>query len=250
MKNIPCNLCGSDSKKLLFYKGEYRIVKCANCDLAFVDPQPDEEEIKRFYSRHQTCYLGSYPKKEKSKLRDANREVKRIRRLLKNARGISILDIGCSCGFLLKAATDAGWDAYGVDISEMETEYAQRKYQVKAITANFPAKLPFKNSSFEVITMFDLLEHLTDPLKGLQECHRLLKDSGILVIGTPDFGHRRARIEQEKWGHLKPPEHLFYFSITTLRMMLEKAKFGYIGRFLRVPWKDGIKAVFIKQTRG
>lgn len=216
MKKINCNLCGSDNEKELFYKNGYRIVQFKNCGLVFVDPQPEKEEILQFYKEHQKFYMARYTKKVKSKLRDARREVKRIKRIM-GKRSISLLDIGC--GFLLKK--DNGWNVLGIDICEREIEYARREFSVEAEVRNFPgSNLPKEN--FDVITMFDLIEHLTDPLKGLKECFALLNDKGILIIGTPDFGHYKAKKEGKNWGYLKPPEHLFYFSLQTLKKWQKK----------------------------
>lgn len=245
MREIKCNLCGSNSKNELFFKNGFRIVQCSNCGLVFVDPQPEEEEISQFYNEHQKFYMSRYPKKIKSKLRDAKREINRIKKIIKHKNEISLLDIGCSCGFLLKVAQDNDWDASGIDICEWEIEYARKEFGVNAEVRNFPGSdLPERK--FDVITMFDLIEHLTEPLKGLRECFTLFRDEGILIIGSPDFGHPKAKKEGRNWGHLKPPEHLFYFSITTLKSLAEKAGFKYKGSFLKVPWKDGIKAVFQK----
>jgi len=247
MQNISCNLCGAKESKFLFQKNGYNIVQCSKCGLAYVNPQPEKEEIKEFYKDHQEFYMERYPRKERSKLRDARREIKRIRRLIspKKIDSSKILDIGCSCGFLLKEVQDLGGDAFGIDISEWEVKYAKKKIGVKADVRAFTvSKLP--PESFDVITMFDILEHLLNPFQGLKECFQILKEGGILIVGTPDFGHPKAQREGKNWGHLKPPEHLFYFSLLTLKYLGEKTGFVYKGAFFRVPWKDGIKAIFEK----
>ncbi len=241
-----CIACGSGAKERFLDKDGYRIVRCGGCGLGWVDPVPDREAIARFYRDHQDLYCGSYPAKERSKLRDARREIFRIRRLLGRRKDVALLDIGCSCGFLLKVAGDAGWAASGTDISEREIAYARTRYRVNAVQAQFPESLPFESGTFDVITMFDVLEHLVDPTAGLRECRRLLADGGLLVVGTPDFGHRRAVREGRNWGHLKPPEHLFYFTTEALAGLTRQAGFSSRGSYLKVPWRDGLKAVFQK----
>jgi len=249
MREIPCNLCKGDFKEELFFLNNFRIVKCKNCGLVFVDPQPEKEEIEQFYKTHQNFYLERYNRKKISKLKRSEKDIKRIQKFLKskcNFSKISLLDIGCGCGFLLKSASDIGWDVCGIDISESEVKYAKTQFGVNAKVAHFPEEVNLPHYFFNVITMFDLIEHLPNPFKGLKKCFHLLYPGGFLVIGTPNIQHFKAKRLKEKWLDLKPPEHLFYFSFSTLKSLCEKAGFKYIGSFFKFPWKEGIKAVFQK----
>jgi len=242
MKNIKCNICEVDNTKFLFEKNGYNIVRCNICGLAYVNPQPETGETFREY---QEFYKERFSPKKKSKLRDARREIKRIKKLFSGREMFSLLDIGCGCGFLLKVAQDNGWDATGIDMCEWEVEYAKKEFGVKVEVKLF-SDVNFSEESFNVITMFDLIEHLSDPMKGLKKCFNLLSCNGVLIVGTPDFGHPKARKKGEKWEHLYPPQHLFYFSLPILKSLAEKTGFKYKGSFFKVPWKDGIKAVFQK----
>jgi len=244
MKEINCNLCGKKDDEFLFEKNGYRVVKCRNCGLVYVNPQPEEDEIEKFYEGHQKFYIKRYPTKLKSKLREARREINRIKRILPYKKGIRLLDIGCGCGFLLKEGKSLGWEVTGIEICEEEVEFAIKQFGVNVIKGNF-LDLNIEGK-FDVITMFDLIEHLTNPSECFKKCYSLLKENRFLIIATPDVEHQNVKKEGKNWGHFKPPEHLFYFSLKTLKKMCEKAGFTYKGSFFRFPWREGIKGVFQK----
>jgi SAM-dependent methyltransferase len=246
MTIIPC-CCGSTHHKKLFTKNGYTIVSCSYCSLVFVNPQPDKETLSSFYHSTQNYYVENYARKESSKMRDARREIRRITRLLGRKSDISLLDIGCSCGFLLAAAKNRKWEAYGIDRSEKEIEYARKTYQVNALVADFPHSISLPPKEFDAITMFDVIEHLQNPLAALQLCYNLLAPGGILIIGTPDFGHSKAQQLGAQWPDIKPPEHLYYFSRDSLIFLAKHAGLLFVGEFYRVPWRAQMKLAFTKK---
>ncbi|MCM8768927.1 MAG: class I SAM-dependent methyltransferase [Candidatus Omnitrophica bacterium] len=243
MKIIGCPLCGSENQRLVVVIAGYRIVCCQSCQLHFVNPQPTSEEILSFYKTRQESYLTDYAKKEISKRRGARREVRRVLRLMKKSN-ISLLDIGCGCGFFLKEANLAGIKARGVDICQAEVEFACKHYQAKAEYANFLDNSYTPGEKFDVVTLFDVIEHLSNPLAGLVKCRSFLKENGYIIVGTPDLAEAWKLKDISRWVEWKPPEHLIYFSLSTLTNLAEKSGFCYRGSFWTVPWRKRIKAVF------
>ncbi len=242
---VACNLCGHSRHRLLLVKNGFNIVKCENCSLVFVNPLPSEEEISLYYSSRNEFYLGYYRRKERKKMRGAVREIWRLRRLLEK-KEVTILDVGCGGGFLLKAAQDAGMVARGIDLSEESVSYARQRFGVHAEYGNFLSGKFCPRLSFDVITLFEVIEHWRDPKAGLTKCHSLLKKEGYLVISTPDVEGAGQGNRLLEWEHWRPPEHLYYFSHKTLVKLAEKCGFFYIGDYWRVPWRRRIKSVFRK----
>ncbi|MFA5644848.1 MAG: class I SAM-dependent methyltransferase [Candidatus Ratteibacteria bacterium] len=227
MTTISC-CCNTTRHKKLFATKEYTIVSCSYCNLGFVNPQPDKETLSSFYHSTQTYYVENYARKESSKMRDTRRKRRRISRLLGRKSDISLLDIGCSCDFLLAAAQDRKWETYKIDRSKKESEYARKTYQVHALVTDFSHSISLPPKEFDAITMFNVIKHLQNPLSALQLCDDLLAPEGILIIGTPDFGHSKAQQLGAQWPDIKPLEHFYYFSRKTRALL-------FIGEFYRVP---------------
>jgi len=135
-----------------------------------------------------------------------------------------LLDIGCAAGFFLKLVNDIGYDGYGVEVSEYAARYAQEALRLNVFNGTL-RDAHFANDFFEVVTMWDVLEHLPDFRDVLTECHRVLRTGGILVVETLNAGSLSGRVLGRKWHLFAPPYHLSYFTRDTLRIALEKTGF-------------------------
>lgn len=135
-----------------------------------------------------------------------------------------LLDVGCAFGHCGKAALDRGWDVFVTDLSAHSAISAKRSFDLKSFVSR-PDQIPAKTATFDCITMFDVIEHVDDPMPLLSEANRCLVDGGTLHLTTPDIASFSARVMGSKWYHYKPGEHLLYFSPRTLRTCLEKAGF-------------------------
>ncbi|HVK62781.1 MAG TPA: class I SAM-dependent methyltransferase [Bdellovibrionales bacterium] len=138
-----------------------------------------------------------------------------------------LLDVGCALGHCGKAAKDLGWDTYVTDVSPFAVNEAARNFGLKASVAPIDS-LPFEDRAFDCITLFDVIEHVSDPLSFLKEIRRTLRSDGIVQISTPDISSFTARIMGSKWYHYKPGEHLLYFNRKTLTSVLEVSGFEVI----------------------
>jgi SAM-dependent methyltransferase len=147
-----------------------------------------------------------------------------LRKIRRFKSGGRILDIGCATGFFLERARAAGFDCYGVEVSGYSSAVARAALGQERIFTGVVETCPFAGASFDVITMFDLFEHVRDPLNTLCAAHRLLRDDGIVVIMTPDIESPTARLMGKTWTHFKP-EHLFYFGPRS--MLPAAAKTGF-----------------------
>ncbi len=147
-----------------------------------------------------------------------------------------LLDVGCHIGVFLEIAQERGWEAWGVEPSRWAAREAlSRGLQVIEGTLD---DVHLADEFFDVITMWDVIEHLADPLTELRRSQRLLKKGGAICIHTINIESPLARLMGSRWPWLMEM-HLYYFSPRTLEEMLRKAGFTVLkmvnqGRFLRL----------------
>jgi len=134
------------------------------------------------------------------------------------AAGLRLLDIGCAHGFLLDEARKLGYEVYGLEMSEEGYRYATVNLKLNDSKGTL-STVEFEKSSFDVICLVGTIEHMKDPRHELNKIHSLLKDGGLLLITTIDT---RGILPLY---HIKPPEHLFYFSHGNIRQLLHGVGF-------------------------
>src|ERR1700730_2156654 len=232
---ISCPLCGGDSTETLYVpwntsvdprevlsasggvRGTQHIVKCSECSLIYANPRPSPEVVVDSYaSAVDEIYVGAASGREQT--------FRRCVRLVEaySAKG-KILDIGCAAGFFVKAAQDAGWDARGVEPCRWLADYGTNRLGVKIVSSTL-AEAGFEDASFDVVTMWDVLEHVTDPPADLKEVFRILRPGGLLVVNYPDVGTWQAKLAGKHWWFFLSV-HLTYFTRDTIKAMVTKAGF-------------------------
>lgn len=236
MEETNCNLCGANDTELVYVEkdrllklpGSFRLVRCRQCGLLYINPRPTPEEIKYYYPEEYGPYNVT-PEDEPSWIKRLDHQYgywKRAR-LAKAAcpQGGRILDVGCAMGNFLHMMTRLGsWKAYGLDISPEATEYARERYGVETFTGEL-LDAGYPNSYFDVVTMWDVMEHVHDPTSTLTEVHRILKPGGLTIIRVPNVSTWDARLFGPYWVGYDAPRHLFVFSHETLRHLLQKTGF-------------------------
>lgn len=226
MEKIICPICGeADNIKLFCRKNNYDIYSCGNCDIAFVWPIPDD--LKTIYQENYFKNTGGKKEfgyadydKDKEPMREIfNLYLEKISRL---ANGKKIFDIGAATGYFLDLARGKGWQTSGVEISEFAAgEATKRGHNI--FCGNLP-ELSIEEK-YDVITMWDVLEHFDSPEKYLFAANNMLNSNGLLVVNTIDKNSWWARITGKRWHLIVPPEHLFYYSPQGLRYLLEHSGF-------------------------
>ncbi|MDW8366661.1 MAG: class I SAM-dependent methyltransferase [Abditibacteriales bacterium] len=234
--NSVCNLCGGTATLPLRGASLQHLVQCAACGLVRVREMPTHDTVQRIYGedyyRNANSHVVGYEDYAADMpniLKTAHRRLRLIERYCPVPG--RLLDVGCALGFFMEAARQRGWDVTGIDISSYAVAAAKRRLGARVLCGQIP-EMNFATASFDVITMWDVVEHMTDPLQQLQECHRVLKDGGLLVLCTPDISSRVAQVTGERWmGFKLADEHLYYFSRDTARKMLDKAGFETLRAF-------------------
>lgn len=268
---IKCNLCGNNDYTILYdnmgipcingFKAsgneisKDRIVKCNICGLIYVNPRLKEDIILLSYSNGKDEKFVSQNKWREMTFK---KSMKLINKYAKKGR---LLDIGTAGGAFLHVAKKDGWNVYGIEPNKWLCDWGLKHYGIKINPGTlFDYKYP--DNYFDLITLWDVLEHVGNPIKMLKECHRILKKDGILLINYPDIGSGIAKIMGKKWVFLLSV-HLFYFTKDSIRQMLEKSGYeiikikphiqtlslGYLAERME-PYNKSISKFLIKFVKG
>ena len=205
------------------------IVECDECGLGRFDPMISEAEIASFYPGE---YYGNPGSKFVPLIEWCVRAVAaRHARFLSAglARGARVLDVGCGRGVALGPLADRGFEVHGVEVSEAAVRGADPRALIR-IAPDLPAA-GYDAGSFDQIVIWHVLEHLRDPRATLDECRRILKPGGRLVVAVPNFSSWQARFGGAGWFHLDAPRHLYQFPLPALRRLMERCGFDCRGDY-------------------
>ncbi len=240
-ETISCNFCHSTDYLPLFqlpdlllgdFSNKFTYVRCNNCGLIFQNPRVKEERILQYYPDTYDSYQQIHENNQTLLgiiLRYGLMKRKKI--VLKYHKSGRLLDIGCSTGDFLAEISDYGrntqWELFGVEISEFAANLAKRKKYLNILNSSLE-KANFPDHYFDVITLWDVLEHLYDPFNSLLEIYRILKPGGILLIRVPNYDSIDRKIFKSNWAGWDAPRHLFIFNKKTIKFYLQKTGFTII----------------------
>ncbi|MGB9023582.1 MAG: class I SAM-dependent methyltransferase [Candidatus Bathyarchaeia archaeon] len=213
-----CPLCGSAELRTV----SDPIVRCLGCGLEFTITDGFDARQAYGESYFKGTIYRDYVQEKAVRTRLFKEKLKLLDKYLPSHG--RLLDVGCAAGFFLKLASDLGYDCFGVDVSEYATRYARETMNLRVFNGTV-ADAHFPDAFFDLITMWDVLEHISDFLAVLRECHRILRKDGILVVETLNTDSLLARLLGHKWPLYAPKYHLSYFNKRTLRLALELAGF-------------------------
>lgn len=230
---VQCQVCSNTETNLIqnthvgLGSAEINLVKCKQCGLVYLNPQPTKNEIEQLYSDE--YFLQWYSTEEKRNFsKQFFRDLFIKNKLILNA-GCKVLDIGCGMGFFLEVAREWLCEVKGVEISEYASKYCQEKLNLDVHygtlkTANYPSEY------FDVITAFDVLEHLEKLPDFLSIVKNIMKKDGIFIVLVPNYNSTVFQMDRIICGLKKAPmpnvpEHLTYFTIDSLERLLRKHGF-------------------------
>lgn len=235
-ENINCNNCGSKKYEVIIkpvkkvsvpgkiisasggIMGTQQIVRCKSCGLCYVNPRIKPKIVVSSYSEADDSLYASQAEGRINTFKESLKLVEKYK-----PRKGRILDIGAAAGFFLKVAKDSGWKTYGVEPSKWSVKFANKNYHVNEIQGVL-SEMKFKDNFFDVVTMWDVLEHVPDPTADLKEVFRILRPGGMLIINYPDFGTPLAKMAGSKWWFLLSV-HLFYFDKNSIGKIIKKCGF-------------------------
>jgi SAM-dependent methyltransferase len=211
-------------------------MRCADCGLLFLNPQPTDAELVRIYNAN--CFLGGNAESgcrvtAETKQATARFYLAQIRRYRGSNSG-RLLEIGCGDGDFLVSAESEGWQVHGVEHSEVECEKARHRLKNGVVECGTLQSVCLPAEQFDLCVISDVLEHIRSPLDFLSGIHRVLKPGGTLFIATPSTDSWVARLMRHGWMEFKP-EHLTYFNRQNLQTALFKSGFREI--IVQPGWK-------------
>lgn len=232
----PCDLCGETAAELLIVKKGYDVVRCLTCDLVYVgNPPPSSERANRYNApSYHERFIDDSGRFERD-WGSAKRRLKLIAKYKKEGR---ILDLGCSAGFFLRVAKDHGWHTQGIEINDRTAAIARERHDLNVQTGALQQN-SFAPGLFDIVTLWDVLEHLEHPRQTMVIVNTILADGGMAVISTPNMDGLFPRLSYKvahlvnHWRHVEPPGHLFQFSQRTLARLLEATGFRILRTYHR-----------------
>jgi SAM-dependent methyltransferase len=219
LEQVTCPLgCERTADEVLHEFGDFGVCRCGGCGLVRLNPRLAEADSGDLYERE--YFAGDHATGYDAYERDAHLYEKTFARRLKLIRrfksGGRVLDIGCSFGYFLNVAQRAGFDVYGLDVSPYAVERAAERFPGRIHQGVLRPGL-FPPQFFDVVTMFDLFEHVYRPREFLTTLDEITRADAIVCITTPNHRSVLSRASRRNWVSYKIPEHVFYYTPTTLR---------------------------------
>ncbi|MEP7128066.1 MAG: class I SAM-dependent methyltransferase [Chitinophagales bacterium] len=215
-KHERCLLCNNPALKALARYSMHHLVECEHCGFVFAGMIPDTSTLLRHYEGYgRRNYLSPIT-------------VKRYRELLvefeKFRNQNRIIDVGCGIGFFLDVAKETGWNVFGTEYTDEAIRICREKgisMQQGVLNAG-----NYEPGSFDVITSFEVMEHINNPVEEVQKFQVLLRTGGLVYVTTPNFNSLSRLLLKEKWNVIAYPEHLSYYTTTTLKKLFKDAGFS------------------------
>lgn len=241
---VACNLCGGRRTRQLYPgRGERisnaaiasevyactstaygrcgPIVRCLDCGLVYINPRPRDEVVDEAYRQ---VVDEAYQAETAGRLATFAASVRELEAYAPH-KG-RLLDVGAHIGTFVEVARAAGWDAYGIEPSEWAVRQARERADLPLYLGTL-ADVEFAPGSFDVVTLWDVIEHLPDPRGELLRVHEVLRPGGLLAVSTMNVGAWFPRLARRRWPWYMQM-HLVYFTPATLRRLLTEAGYEVI----------------------
>ena len=227
---VCCALCGQERFQPLFHpwagkrrRRRYHVVRCPDCGFLYRQPGIRPDRLGELYSGAYGGFLtGRYSRKRRRRYKLV---MDSFSPLFADGRGRRLLDFGCGAGIFLEIAHARGFDCYGVDLSPDAIERARRRPWGAKAYHGAPLEVPeIAAGGFDVITLWSVLAHLPRPVEDFTMLRGLLAPDGVLLVLTVNANSLYLKARREEWNGFTP-NHLKFFSPTTLSLLLTRAGF-------------------------
>jgi 2-polyprenyl-3-methyl-5-hydroxy-6-metoxy-1,4-benzoquinol methylase len=254
--NDECIICKNTKSKLIYSFEEIpefkriqpkkNIVKCKSCSLVYCSPRNTQETMLEVYENNywhefQVSVKESPITERIDEFLEISRE--RISYIVNFKKKCTLLDVGCSMGFLVKAAQDSGFISTGIDLNKKDIDFGIDLFDIN-LKKQF---LGQHQKSYDVITSYNVIEHVSDPKSLLEQMASRLNNGGIIVVGTHDINCNNHKKEKVNWKHIVPNEHMYYFSKKTLSNLAELV--GLKEFYTYKPIDNGFVSFFKKELK-
>lgn len=227
--NNKCPWCESDKAQINLWlkdefltKEDFHICECLNCGLLYTMPRPTKEKIGKYYKSqeyysHQENNTGFIPR-----VYEAVKKVNLRHKYTLATKGLTVgklLDIGCGVGDFLHTAEEKGWECIGVEPSEEAKAIARKR--IKANVVDSADLEQMADQSFDVITMWHVLEHVDNLKWQVEQLQRLIKPGGRIVIAVPNYKSYDGQYYKEHWAAYDVPRHLNHFNKSVINKIFK-----------------------------
>lgn len=255
----PCPACGQERANEWLrapdrFHGrdeKYTLVRCPACSLVWLSHPPKPEEMHQHYTDAYDRLISAAGEDSPRRWRDRNAA------LAPHKQSGKLLDLGCSSGSFLASLSDKSWELYGIEMSAESARKAKARSGAQVFVGDIP-DAKYLAESFDVITCFDVFEHLYEPQRVMARVSEWLKPGGIFYVLVPNVDSAEARVFRSYWHGLELPRHLFHYSPASLKFLaksvglrevsLETRRNPAVGTSLRYVWDDVFRAVGIHLT--
>jgi 2-polyprenyl-3-methyl-5-hydroxy-6-metoxy-1,4-benzoquinol methylase len=235
--NIPCPVCLNPATEpsltgadVLFESTPktFTLNACLSCRCLFLNPMPGSEEIAGFYP---TQYWWNSAKPGALKQLESiyrklalSGHVAFVTQAAGNRKGPDLLDVGCGSGTLLGLLKQRGFRPMGVDFSSEAAQVAESENGVRVVVGSL-AQAAFPDRSFDIVTLFHVMEHVSNPREVLSEVSRILKPDGVVVLQVPNIDSWQFKAFGAKWYGLDIPRHVIDYSKASMLSLLKDSSF-------------------------
>lgn len=255
----PCPVCGQTGARDWLcapdrFHGRsdlYKLVRCPTCSLVRLSDPPRPEEMHLHYTADYHRLISSAGEDSPARWRNRTETVMRFK------QSGAILDLGCSSGGFLGTLHANPWKLFGIEMSADCAKQAEARLGARVFVGDI-TDAPFPPESFDVITCFDVLEHVYEPQRVLARVKEWLKPDGVFYVQVPNIDSAEARVFGGYWHGLELPRHLFHFSPASLgrlaavaglrEVSLETRRNPAIGTSLRYIGDDLFRAIGLQRT--
>ena len=225
LRSRACPTCASTDTLPELEKDHLQLVRCAQCDLVYVSPSFDDKHYRQMYASEayqdivRELGINSHDYRAE---RFGRERVALMTAHLRARPGqpVRYLDVGCSTGFVVAAAHEAGWEATGIDLNPSAIEFGRAKGLDLRVAALDDAG--FAPNTFDAVSLFDVLEHLLDPARILDAAARLLVPGGILFLYVPNYDSASRLLLGKNAHFIWPTHHLNYYTPATIRDLMTR----------------------------
>ena len=263
LEPVDCGLCGCEERELRFQDGPFQVVECSACALVYVTPRLKDSSLidhvynETYWSSDAAKVHGYTDYRADAPLYKRTYE-KRLSVLerhfpgLCNAAGepLRVLDVGCAAGYFLAVMQARGCVVTGLEPSATIREVASVELGAGCVHGELLAiDDTFEPGSFDLITFWDVIEHIPDPRKALARARELLAPGGRLLVETQNVDSRAAKLLGKKWQHYKHAEHIYHFTPRTLERLFAEAGFEVLENTPRLGGKY-VSLAFVTERAG
>lgn len=217
LKHYDCAICGNNKNSPLYFINNFHIVECVNCKFVYVNPRLPNDALHQIYlnnyfsSDSESHGYKDYELTAQLRIATFKHWTNHIQLFVNKG---NVLDIGCASGYFLELMRDKGWQVEAIELD------AKMIAKVKA--KNIPVfEKPFEqfvsDKKYQLITLFDVLEHIPDLKTTFEKLNYLLADDGVVALITPNYASAQRKLFRKKWFQFKPKEHIHYFTPDTLK---------------------------------